>query len=511
MPIRSRVFVSRMFATVSSLACIFAACGGEVESPTRTRFDPGGGGDVRIDASNPSDGGSDGDTIDASEAGPDVDVPDTGPLDELAPITEIDLGTVANGTTHTFRVGPNTLGVQILAQASTPQIVGISDIFAPDGTVVSKDFIPTKGTFGTQIGTDGLGAASIPVQNLPVTMPTVAEGDWTASFFNDDATPIQARVKTLQTDDGRFHGGTLDIHLWIPDGLQMSDGDQLVPVTIAGGAAQTTVKTRLDSFYALLEKTTGIGRGTVTLHALPSPFRTLEGEDGADELVPLLKSSSAVGEQRAMHFFWVESSPNLSWWGIASGIPGAAQSPGTPLADIVLATIDQAPPEYEGSVMLHEMGHFIGLQHPTEFDDFGEDPLEDTPVCPNLTFNNYQNCPDGNNVMFAAGALDLNAVATSPLQTNIFRSSFVYKALRRDPQAPLPSPTPTRSLFTKKARFGAWSPQTPLATLLAGGCAHQHLPKTAQPSDIAGLRALAANRGAPAFVRERARRMLPGR
>jgi|GEM_PF-2940528 len=506
MAVRSRVVVSGMFATVSSLALLFAACGGEVENPARTRFDPTGD---RVDASEDAtaDAAPDVAPVDAADAA-DVETPDSGPLDELAPISEIDLGTVANGSTQTFRVGPNTVGVQIIAKTATRQNVGISDISAPDGTAVSKDFIPAKGTFGTQIGADGIGAASIPVQNLPVTMPTVAAGDWTASFFDDDASPIQARVRTLQTDDGRFHGGTLDIHLWIPDGLQMSDGDKIVPVTIAGGAAQATVKARIDSFYALLQKTTGIGRGTVTLHAIPSTFRTLEGDDGVDELVPLLEASSATGEQRAMHFFWVESSPNLSWWGIASGIPGAAQSPGTPQAGVVLATIDQAPPEYEGSVMLHEMGHFIGLQHPTEFDDLGQDLLEDTPVCPNLTTNNYQNCPDRDNVMFAAGALDLGAVATSPLQTNIFRSSFVYKALRRDPQAPLPNPTPNRSLFTHKSRFGAWVPPSPLAGFLAGGCAHQRLPKQAQVQELPTLRALAADENAPSFVRERARRML---
>jgi hypothetical protein len=265
----------------------------------------------------------------------------------------------------------------------------------------------------------------------------------------------------------------------------------------------------MDSFYQTLERLTGIGRGTVTVHSLPAEFATLEGEDGGDELTAMLESSTPVKNARAMHFFWVESTPNLSWWGIASAIPGAASSPGTPLAGVTLGTVSQADPAIEGVVMLHEMGHFVGLQHPSELNDAGDDPLEDTESCPGMTARNYQQCAGVHNVMAAMGNLETDTATLSPFQTHIVRSSLVYSALARGP-APLVSPNMPRPRTNVTQRpFGAWVPSTPLARFLAGGCAHQQLPHhPASAIEAAELATLAASPAAPNFVRARAARIL---
>jgi hypothetical protein len=80
--------------------------------------------------------------------------------------------------------------------------------------------------------------------------------------------------------------------------------------------------------------------------------------------------------------------------------------------------------------LAHEAGHFFGLSHLTEFDDRGNDPLDDTAECPGNSFETFANCPDANNIMAAAGAV--SAPFASPLQKRVVQGSPIYRAFLVD-------------------------------------------------------------------------------
>jgi hypothetical protein len=70
-----------------------------------------------------------------------------------------------------------------------------------------------------------------------------------------------------------------------------------------------------------------------------------------------------------------------SYIGIAGGIPGVLGLHGTPRSGVALA-IDQMGELDDGDlVLLHELGHFLGLFHTTESSGTVLDPLADTSEC----------------------------------------------------------------------------------------------------------------------------------
>ena len=77
---------------------------------------------------------------------------------------------------------------------------------------------------------------------------------------------------------------------------------------------------------------------------------------------------------------------------------------------------------------MHELGHFIGLEHTTEFDGYA-DTLNDTPACTNLAKNQLASCPDHDNLMFPTSNLATSepSIAVSPMQRALVRASALYR------------------------------------------------------------------------------------
>lgn len=65
---------------------------------------------------------------------------------------------------------------------------------------------------------------------------------------------------------------------------------------------------------------------------------------------------------------------------LSGGIPAALPVPGTETAGIVVGA--EVAGGALGMVIAHEVGHTLGLFHPTEFDGTVLEPLGDTPICP---------------------------------------------------------------------------------------------------------------------------------
>lgn len=129
----------------------------------------------------------------------------------------------------------------------------------------------------------------------------------------------------------------------------------------------------------------GVTLGEVRVHEVVGELRRryqiLEGASGIlgnPEELPDLYRLSAGANRPSVHIFFVRMIDGAL--GIASGIPGPHVLPGTGASGVAIA-VDSIPPEELGLVMVHEMGHFIGLFHTSELDGSVSDPFPDTEEC----------------------------------------------------------------------------------------------------------------------------------
>ncbi len=127
--------------------------------------------------------------------------------------------------------------------------------------------------------------------------------------------------------------------------------------------------------------------------------------------------------------------------GVSGGIPGAPGLHGNPANGLVFSVSSLgADNKLVAHIMAHEIGHYLGLRHTTEFvlggpleETFEEylgasDPLEDTPVCEAIMMG-PDNCPDVDNLMFPAAPYSGNrSVADiSEDQATVFINSPLTK------------------------------------------------------------------------------------
>ena len=142
------------------------------------------------------------------------------------------------------------------------------------------------------------------------------------------------------------------------------------------------------------------------------------------QLTALGRVEGLAPEQlRAVHVFLVEDlaiaqAPGLL--GYSASLPGAVGLAGNADQGVVLAAqdLDQSPRRV-GTILAHELGHYLGLRHTTEpllgssspaAQALGEaigltDPLPSTPTCPQIA-RSPRTCPDVDNLMFPVAPPD---------------------------------------------------------------------------------------------------------
>ncbi len=365
----------------------------------------------------------------------------------------IDLGDVAAGSDTTFEIPEGALGFNIIAEGKVADFdperpFGIQRITAPNGTVVHDNYTPKGGSNPTSYATfDVIAAASVP-QGEGV--PKDLAGTWKVRFgvIGGTAKPkLKGKVRVQSSGDGSFHGGQLDLHIHVPEGLEI--GNRVVDA--AKAASDPEIKERVETFFALTSQLLGIEKGEVTI---TKESRTYQELDGVEELLQGFAISSGQKDgTQALHvlmtnFIGQDGEPFAA--GISPGIPGAATIFGRGVSGIIVTTSESV--DQDVLTMLHEAGHFFGLNHTTEFDGQSSDPLEDTPACASISRNpnDLFDCPDRTNVMFAAGAID-GPVSLSPTQKRVYRGSPIYRAFGageggRTMSLPLPSHASPRAM-----------------------------------------------------------------
>jgi hypothetical protein len=120
-----------------------------------------------------------------------------------------------------------------------------------------------------------------------------------------------------------------------------------------------------------------------TLIALPEGLTAT-----SDDLDALFATAAPAGGSGVVDVFVVEQilGGEVEGKGIVAGVAGAIPGPafyhGVPRSGIALTVGAMGDGAMAGKTLAHELGHFLGLWHPTERDGKRFDPLDDTPECP---------------------------------------------------------------------------------------------------------------------------------
>lgn len=366
-------------------------------------------------------------SVDADAAPAKVPLPDSA--------TVVDLGLRTTGELVTFPIPAGTLGFQLVVQAPDEDaLVRIDRLVSPSGQVLFEEGKPR----GTELPTaEGFGwaTAAVPQSDVYSKSP-VESGVFSAKVFGEVSGRVLRVSLVLQkTKDGFFHGGELDLHVYVPKGLMLSQPGLRHEVTAQGAAVDDALQARIDAFYELLDALVGVQRGAVSYHGIGARFTSVLDEPS---LRAAFQETRVTPAGQALHVVFTNDLGEAL--GVAPAIPGFAVTTGTSMSAIAVTQYEDSSPEVDAFTMLHEMGHFAGLSHTTEinFDttDAGGppyyDPLADTPRCNGgVTAENALDCPDYRNVMFPTGDQSTGLLSTG--QERVLRGSPIYRARASGP------------------------------------------------------------------------------
>jgi hypothetical protein len=412
----------------------------------------------------------------------------------------VDLGDVTDGQTVTLDVPPDAIGFDVVVTSAGA--LGIERIASPAGAVVHDRFTPKNGGLANGEAVRGVASVSVPQNDLPESV--LVPGGWKITF-GGQGTAAHARARIQTTGDGRFHGGALDLHLYVPAGLTISDPSPLHVVSAKTAAADVDVARRVDTFFSALHQSFAIDRGKVVFHEAPSRFVAVN-----DDATYYAGTAISTGqpEDYALHVLLTNDLYHGDYVGYSPGLPGTVSVTGTPYSGLVVALYDGGEGAIgDGHSWLHEMGHFVGLFHTTEPDGTTFDPLSDTPKCPGTR---TPSCADADNLMIPGAwpAGDKLPLVTKGQQT-VFRASPIYRSYGPDHVPAIAEPATSGATITRSGRalqpierwlagtFCGSSRQSPEALVAAYGGA----------ATIAALDAIAVDDDLPRIYRAKARRV----
>lgn len=360
--------------------------------------------------------------------GPTTADPEAPPARPTSAPLVLELGDVPAGRETTFELPEGILGFTLVARGAP--WTKLSTLRNANGAIVEGETL-----LGCSEATDSVSASSAFAVQIPSRGPGldaahVPSGTW--SFVLRD--PAQVRIIAQRTSDGRFHGGLLDLQIYLPEGLVV-DREPIGAAPASASELPAGIRRRITHLDAFVQKLYGVSIGTITVHDVPGEFRHIVASpevSGAERSGALMRESAKGAASQGLHLFFVETS-NI-YWGLSGGLPGAPLTTGTDASGVILAVKaspspaeDEATAERDASAIVHEIGHFVGLPHTTIMAG-RTDCLDDTPACDDLTPERRDACPDRSNLMFFAGGGTLASTVISPKQQRVFRGSPLYRA-----------------------------------------------------------------------------------
>lgn len=420
----------------------------------------------------------------------------TGPSGEN--LVELPQGTGLPGGTFTVQAEPGTLGLTFVARSPGPfSEIQITRHAAPSGATVIGSSVPSNGYQFLWYGTI---AASTPQVSHPETFP-LAQGPWSWDVQTDSN--ITATIWRRQTNDGAFHGGVLDVNVFIPDAF----------------VGQEQVLENIGLAYG---DWAGITVGDVRFFEVGGQYLSVDENNVFDYL-----GETAVVPTRPSLNLLLTASIEGQFSGAAGfslGAPGAPTEPGSTMSGVVWMWT--ADPFFDPIILRHEAGHYGGLFHTSEFEAGLGDSLDDTPLCSDV-LGIGPSCPDYDFIMFPTGGS--GAGIFSDLQQRVLHGSALYRGSFAQGEPPMPplftqggedqaeiQAAPRlhpRAPSTSAAHAGAWRDRVvpEVAVHLAGiGCPngspldYYETLGAAGGADLGAMIDIATDPGAPAYVRRRA-------
>jgi len=264
------------------------------------------------------------------------------------------------------------------------------------------------------IGPNTLGElTAIRFPNGPMTPPSTT--GYTVGLTSEMTSPSE-RVVLRRTETGT----TFDIDAYLLGGRAWESPDGSMPEAMAEA---------MTGANALLA-TVGLSIGDVRVHDargfLRARYSIVESRF-SDDLREIFRLSAGA-TRPSVHVFFVRFIDGAL--GVSAGIVGAQGMPGTGASGVAIGA-DPIPDEMMPSVIVHEIGHFLGLFHTSEANALVFEPLTDTPECRRDRDVNGDGAVDStecagagaNNVMFWSGT----GTEISEQQGALMRSAYVTR------------------------------------------------------------------------------------
>lgn len=319
----------------------------------------------------------------------------------IPPLVEEDLGSLPVGEPFEFTIPDGVLGFTIVAEArSVMHSVGIQTLRSPDEDVVISGY-GYVGTLAQYIRPGGVTAA-VPQTDHPDSIPVMG-GTWEATLGSGSGlSDADVRIWYRQTLDGQFHGGVIDVNVYM----------------VPGASNETYVKAVLAGAFD--NWTGGLKLGTVTFSELSNEFSVVT----TDNYVDLFETTVAAAGRPALNMMIVNNIDiGSNPLGFSPGAPGNPLDHGRLQSGVVFTL--SAFKALDVVVVRHETGHFAGMFHTSEIEvGFGDD-LADTPLCPDVP-QQLLNCPDKDYLMFPYADPN-NDMTMSPDQDRVVRGSAIYR------------------------------------------------------------------------------------
>lgn len=271
-----------------------------------------------------------------------------------------------------------------LDEAGTPWYMGAYSLNAPGGRSL---LLPGDAGSEPNRSSPSFGVYTLMVPNSD--QVELETGRYEFALFRygagqRDAPVGDVHVVVLENRRDAPSASTIDLNLWFV-GIPGLDAASAPKDARFGGM--------MDELGRVLG-TAGITVGEVRYYDVTGPERDIytivdTTDGGVDEHAELLALSRVLPpDNHGVNLFFVQAFTGWGLLGKAGGIPGPPLMHGT-FASGVVVSLDEYLNEtdpyyvaYTAETMAHELGHQLGLYHPTEQDGRSFDHILDTPECP---------------------------------------------------------------------------------------------------------------------------------
>ncbi len=352
-------------------------------------------------------------------------------LPPLVAATRVTLGEFSSGEAFSLVIPPDTVGVSLIAEG-TEGSARFETVRSPSGTLVLEN--------GHILGSAGTGVRDLEARVTTTAIPLHATADapleaggWSITLNVNSATRWRVRAMLQTIPGGEYAGGALDVHVFIPDGMTISDPATRHILRASSASTDGSLNFRLDLFFDALKRWFSIDRGTIVFHDMPA-------ESAAGSSWQLENYASGEPNAQALHVVLSNAQSGVSGVSGMSGVttprsPATIGFSDTNVSSVVLQHND-SPAETDVTALLQGFGRAVGLPYTT--DAAREDPYPDTPSCP-LTVKR-EDCPDATNLMFRWLPSAVPTVAPSQVRV-VTRSPLLRAYLPGKKSALDPRPT----------------------------------------------------------------------